>query len=62
MNMDNLFNNKALSDNMNAIFNENHQLIFKEVQPAIEETFEKILLDIIQPVFDKFPYKELFAE
>lgn len=60
--MDNLFNNKALSDNMNAIFNENYQLIFKEVQAPIEESFEKILRDIIQPVFDKFPYKQLFAE
>lgn len=62
MNMDNLFNNKVLSDNMNAIFNENYELIFKEVQEPIESSFEKILLDIIQPVFDKFPYKELFAE
>lgn len=62
MNMENLFNNKVLSDNMNAIFNENHQLIFKEVQQPIEESFEKILLKLIQPVFDKFPYKELFAE
>lgn len=61
MHLDNLFNNKALSENMNAIFNENHQLIFKEVQPSIEESFEKILRDIIQPVFDKFPYNELFA-
>ncbi len=58
--MDNLFNNKVLSDNMNAIFNENHQLIFNEVQQPVEESFEKILVDIIQPVFDKFPYKELF--
>lgn len=62
MNMENLFNNKALSDNMNAIFNENYQLIFKEVQKPVEESFEKILRDIIQPVFDKFPYNELFAE
>lgn len=61
MHLDNLFNNKVLSDNMNAIFNENHQLIFKEVQPSIEESFEKILRDIIQPVFDKFPYSDLFA-
>lgn len=62
MNLDNLFNNKALSDNMNAIFNENHQLIFNEIQKPVEESFEKILRDIIQPVFDKFPYKNLFAE
>lgn len=62
MNMDNLFNNKALSDNMNALFNENYQLIFKEVQQPVEASFEKILLKLIQPVFDKFPYKELFAE
>lgn len=47
---------------MNAIFNENYQLIFNEVQQPVEESFEKILLDIIQPVFDKYPYKELFAE
>ncbi|KAG4065115.1 hypothetical protein HA402_007512 [Bradysia odoriphaga] len=62
MNMDNLFNNKVLSDNMNAIFNENYELIFKEVQQPVEESFERILRDIIQPVFDKFPYNELFAE
>lgn len=62
MNMDNLFNNKALSDNMNAIFNENYQLIFREVQAPVEESFERILLDIIRPVFDKFPYNQLFSE
>ncbi|KAJ6635874.1 Protein takeout [Pseudolycoriella hygida] len=62
MNMENLFNNKALSDNMNTIFNENYQLIFNEIQEPVEKSFENILLDVIQPVFDKFPYNEMFAE
>lgn len=62
MNMDNLFNNKELSDNMNAVFNQNHELIFNEVQEPVEKSFEKIVREIVQPVFDKFPYNELFAE
>lgn len=60
--MENLFNNKLLSDNMNAILNENGPLILKELEEPVQQAVSKIFLGLIQPVFDKFPYNELFAE
>lgn len=60
MNLENLFNNKELSDSMNAILNENDELIFKELQVPLQNVLEDVARDIIAPVFDKFPYSDMF--
>lgn len=60
INLDNLFNHKALSDGMNAILNENDQLIFKELQVPLQNVLENVARDIVGPVFNKFPYSEMF--
>lgn len=60
INLENLFNHKALSDGMNAILNENDQLIFKELQVPLQNVLENVARDIVGPVFNKFPYSEMF--
>lgn len=62
INLANLFNgDKALGDNMNLFLNENWQDILKELKPAIVLAFEEILKGIINRIFAKVPYEEIFA-
>ena len=61
--LDNLFNgDKALGDNMNLFLNENWKDILQELKPAVRETLAQILSGIINSVFDKIPYNELFID
>jgi hypothetical protein len=61
MNFENLFNDKALSDNMNMFLNENWQELLAELKPNIATTFGEIIENVINNVFSKRPYKELFT-
>lgn len=60
--LENLFNNKALSDNMNSFLNENWQIILAELKPSVRDTLSTIVSGIISSVFDKLPYEDLFSE
>lgn len=61
--LENLFNgNKALGDNMNLFLNENWQIILEELKPAVRQTLAQILSGIINAVFDKLPYNDLFTD
>lgn len=45
---------------MNAILNENDELIFKELQVPLQNVLEGVARDIITPVFNKFAYSDMF--
>ena len=61
MNLENLFNgNKALGDNMNQFLNQNWKEIYAELKPAVTFAVEEILKGIINRIFLKIPYKEIF--
>ncbi|KAG5681947.1 hypothetical protein PVAND_011348 [Polypedilum vanderplanki] len=63
INLENLFNgNKALGDNMNQFVNENWEIIFQELRPAITEALTKVVSGIVDSVFQTVPYKSLFLE
>lgn len=57
----NLFNgDKALSDGTNQFLNENWQDILNELKPVLRKAIGNIAIGVIQPVFSKFPYNQLF--
>lgn len=57
----NLFNgDKALGDNMNLFLNENWKDILGELKPSISSALEQIFEIIINRIFAKVPYDELF--
>lgn len=59
----NLFNgDKALGDNMNLFLNENWRDILKELKPAISYAIEEVLKSIINRIFNKVPYYEMFLD
>lgn len=62
LNLENLFNNKALSDNMNSFLNENWQIILTELKPSVRDTLVKILSELINSTFDKLSYDDLFSD
>lgn len=62
MNFQNLFNNKELSDNMNAVLNENADLVYKELQGPIQSVMGDTIKKIFAPVWMKFPYHNLFMK
>jgi hypothetical protein len=62
LNLENLFNNKALSDNMNKFINENWQIILGELKPSVRDALSQVLTGIINSVFDNLPYSELFSD
>lgn len=63
MKLENLFNgDKKLSDNMNTFLNENWRDILKELKPSISFAIEEIFKSIINRVFIKVPYEELFLQ
>ena len=63
MSFSNLFNgDKALGDNMNMFLNENWQDILKELKPSITSALEQILETIINRIFAKVPYEELYLK
>ncbi|XP_055327034.1 protein takeout-like [Sitodiplosis mosellana] len=63
INLENLFNgDKALGDNMNQFLNQNWKEIFNELKPAITFAVEEILKGIINRIFLKIPYDEIFLK
>lgn len=63
MHFSNLFNgDKLLGDNMNLFLNSNWEEILKEVKPSIIASFGKLFLSIVNNVFAKIPYNEMFAD
>lgn len=62
VNFTNLFHDRALSDNMNAVLNDNSKLLIQEFRPSIKHSFEVVLNQFIPPIFQKFPYRRFFAD
>lgn len=57
---ENLFNgDKRLGDNMNKFLNENWQLIWMEVQPAIQNSIEQAIEKIANRMFSKLPSRDI---
>ncbi|KAF6215777.1 hypothetical protein GE061_000112 [Apolygus lucorum] len=57
---DNLFNgDKRLGDNMNVFLNENWELIWEEVQPAISASLGQAVKEISNRIFGKVPSTEI---
>lgn len=62
VNLENLFGgNKALGENMNQFLNTNWRDIFNELKPAITFSVEEILKAMINRIFLKIPYSEIFS-
>lgn len=63
INLENLFNgDKALGDNMNLFLNENWHDILNELKPAIVLSIEEIFKGIINRIFSKIPYEDVFLK
>lgn len=62
LNFTNLFKDKALSDNMNAVLNDNSKLLIPEFRPSMARSFEVVLKQFIPPIFERFPYRQFFAD
>lgn len=61
LNLENLFNgDKLLGDNMNRFLNENWQDILAELKPSIIDAFTQIFSGIINSVFSRLPYDDIF--
>lgn len=61
--LENLFNgDKALGDNMNVFLNQNWRDIFNELKPAITFAVEEILKGIINRIFIRIPYSDIFQK
>lgn len=45
---------------MNLFLNENWKEIFAELKPVIEDTFGELIRNIVNNVFNTFPYDTLF--
>lgn len=58
---ENLFNgDKALGENMNLFINENWMDILGELKPGITEAFSQILGNLIDAIFKKISYDDIF--
>lgn len=62
LNFSNLFNDAELSANINGIFNENHKLMFNEIRHALGKVRGKFMKKYMEPLFNTFPYRTLFAD
>lgn len=63
INLENLFNgDKALGDNMNQFLNQNWRDILNELKPAITFAVEEILKGIINRIFMKVSYDEIYSQ
>jgi hypothetical protein len=45
---------------MNTFMNENWEVIFNEMRPAMEKAFGNVFLDYSRLIFDNVPYNEIF--
>lgn len=60
--LDNLYNgDKVLGDSTNLFLNENWQEIFNELKRSIFDAFGLIVANLMNQVFRKIPYNELFS-
>lgn len=60
--MDNLYNgDRALGESTNLFLNENWKEIFDELKQSIFDAFTLIVQNLLNNVFNKVPYAELFA-
>lgn len=63
INLENLFNgNKELGENMNQFLNQNWRDILNELKPAINFAIEELLKSIINRIFAKVPYSDIFLK
>lgn len=63
INLENLFNgNKLLGDNMNLFLNENWRDILTELKPAVNLALEELFKGIINRIFLRIPYNDIFIE
>lgn len=61
MDFENLFNgDKLLSESTNRFLNENWTEILRELKPVLTKAIGGIYRAIADPIFNKFPYEELF--
>ncbi|XP_037052439.1 protein takeout-like isoform X2 [Bradysia coprophila] len=61
LHFENIFDgNKELSDDTNWFLNENWRYIFLEVRPLIEFAVEEMAKSVINRIFLKLPYNEIF--
>lgn len=62
MSFGNLFNDEALSTNLNTILNQNSVLVFNEIKHPFGVARGKVVQLFLKSIFEKFPYRKLFAE
>lgn len=61
MNFENLFNgDQVLSKSTNQFLNENWKDILGELKPVMTKAIGGIYKAIAEPIFNKFPYEELY--
>lgn len=61
--LENLFNgDRLLGDNMNKFLNENWRDILTELKPAVKLAIEELFKGIINRIFLRIPYNEIFTE
>lgn len=62
MQLDNLYNgDKLLGDSTNLFLNENWEEIYNELKRSIFDAFGLIIQNVMNQVFRKIPYNELFS-
>lgn len=62
MNFDNLFNDPTISQSLNQVFNDNQEILYNELRPAMNAIFSKMVIKMLAPIFSKFPYRDFFLE
>lgn len=59
----NLYNgDKVLGDATNLFLNENWSDVFNEINKSVFEAFAKIVENVLNNIFQKVPYDDLFAK
>lgn len=59
---ENLFNgDKRLGDEMNKFMNDNWEDVTKDLNPSFEDTVNNIVTGILQNLFNKIPYDNMFV-
>lgn len=49
-------------ETLNKVMNENWELIFNELRPALEKAFGEVFLKYTKGIFDKVAYNDIFLE
>lgn len=61
--LDNLYKgDKLLGDATNLFLNESWQEVFNEINKSVYEAFSQIVENVLNNIFQKVPYDELFAK